>query len=370
MLSYRFRLSVGLRLFACSALCASVSAPNMALAADKAGLLHKTVLVDLVQPHHSAVVHALACQITAPASYRISSYATAELTQLLPVGSSVKKGQRVAQQDDMFMQRQLDILRTDLESARVASRFAKDEFERMARLSKSGLTAATDLNNLKFQLDSSELKIQRLQQEMDLLALKKQKLVHTAPFDAQVIATSAEPGTQLVEGQGIMQLLSVQNKQLECQLPVAMFSDSKELKQHRYLLQNQPLKLREVSQTVDNKTNALTLYFDHPAKDRRDLLVGQPQSVEMQVQSERITRVPNQAVELEGDEYRSWRINQDGKVDKILLRILSANDAFYVVESALRPGEQVVVRGQHGLQSGQAVNIDQKGSASQSVSYE
>lgn len=330
----------------------------------------KTVLVDLVQPHHSAVVHTLSCQITAPASYRISSYATAELTQLLPVGSTVKKGQQVAKQDDVFMQRQLDILRTDLQAAQVASRFAKDEFERMARLSKSGLTAATDLNNLKFQLDSSELKIQRLQQEMDLLLLKKQKLVHTAPFDAQVIATSAQPGTQLSDGQPIMQLLSIQNKQLECQLPVVMFSDSKELKQHRYLLQSQALQLREVSQTVDVNSNALTLYFDHPAKDKRDLLVGQPQSVEMQVESERITRVPNQAVELEGEEYRSWRISKDGRADKILLKILSTNDAFYVVESALRPGDKVVIRGQHGLQTGQNVNIDRKGSAVPAISYE
>lgn len=330
----------------------------------------KTVLVDLVQPHHSAVIHPLNCHITAPASYRISSYATAELQQLLPVGTTVKKGQLVARQDDAFMQRQVDMLKTDLETARVANRFAKDEFERMARLSKSGLTAATDLNNLKFQLDSSELRIQRLQQELDLLTLKKKKLSHLAPFDAQVMAVSAEPGAQLSEGQPIMQLLSVQNKQLECQLPLAMFSDSAALKKHRYLLQNQALRLREVSQTLDPKTESLTLYFDHPAQDRRDLLVGQTQLIEMQVQSDRITRVPNQAIELEGEEFRSWRISQDGTADKILLKILSTTDSYYVVDSALRPGEQVVIRGQHGLQNGQQVQIDNKKGGRADISYE
>lgn len=330
----------------------------------------KTVLVDLVQPHHAAVIHSLSCHITAPASYRISSYATAELQQILPVGTSVKKGQLVARQDDAFMQRQLNILQTDLETARVANRFAKDEFERMARLSKSGLTAATDLNNLKFQLDSSELRIQRLQQELALLTLKKNKLNHLAPFDAQVMAVIAEPGAQLTEGQPIMQLLSVQNKQLECQLPLAMFSDSAELKKHRYLLQNQALSLREVSQTLDPKTESLTLYFDHPAKDRRDLLVGQTQFIEMQVQSERITRVPNQAIELEGEEFRSWRISRDGKAEKVLLKILSTNDSYYVVDSALRPGEQVVIRGQHGLKMGQQVQADSNKAGSSAISYE
>ena len=50
----------------------------------------KTVLTDEVLAHHAAVVHPLNCTITAPQSFRISSHATAELLQMLPVGSSVK----------------------------------------------------------------------------------------------------------------------------------------------------------------------------------------------------------------------------------------------------------------------------------------
>lgn len=331
----------------------------------------KTVLTDEVLAHHAAVVHPLNCTITAPQSFRISSHATAELLQMLPVGSSVKKGQQVAKQDDAYLQRQINIIKTDIESARVAKNFASEEFHRMNRLSKSGLTAATEINNLKFQLDSSELKIQRLEQELQLAQMKQKRLSHFAPFDAQVMSVSSEPGSQLVEGQPIMQLLSTQNKQLECLLPVISYSSNAELKRHQFILQGKALSLREVSQQLDAKAEHLTLYFDHPASDRSNLLVGQIQQIDMQVQSETITKVPNEAIDLEGEVFRTWKIGKDDKAERVTLKILSTLDTHYIVESALRPGDKVVIRGQHGLQNGQAVKADSKPEAGRNVpSYE
>lgn len=320
----------------------------------------KTVLTDVVLAHHAAVVHPLSCTITAPQSYRISSHATAELIQMLPVGSSVKKGQQVARQDDSYLQRQISIIKTDIEAARVAKNFASEEFQRMNRLSKSGLTAATELNNLKFQLDSSELKIQRLEQELQLAQMRQKRLSHFAPFDAQVISVSSEPGSQLVEGQPIMQLLSTQNKQLECLLPVISYSSNADLKRHQFVLQGKALKLREVSQQLDAKAEHLTLYFDHPATDRSNLLVGQLQQIDMKVQSETITKVPNEAIELEGEVFRTWKVTADNHVERVQLKILSTLDTHYIVESALRPGDKLVIRGQHGLQNGQAVHAETK----------
>jgi RND family efflux transporter MFP subunit len=331
----------------------------------------KTVLTGEVLAHHAAVVHALNCTITAPQRFRISSHATAELIQMLPVGSSVKKGQQVAKQDDAYLQRQINIIKTDIESAKVAKNFASEEFQRMNRLSKSGLTAATDINNLKFQLDSSELRIQRLEQELQLAQMRQKRLSHFAPFDAQIMSVSSEPGSQLVEGQPIMQLLSTQNKQLECLLPVISYSSNAELKRHQFILQGKALKLREVSQQLDEKAEHLTLYFDHPAADRSNLLVGQIEQIDMRVQSDTITKVPNEAIELEGEVFRTWKVNADNQVGRVPLKILSTLDTHYIVESTLRPGDRVVIRGQHGLQNGQAVRVQAKPDGSRAdLTYE
>lgn len=129
--------------------------------------------------------------------------------------------------------------------------------------------------------------------------------------------------------------------------------------------------MREVSQQLDAKAEHLTLYFDHPASDRSNLLVGQIQQIDMQVQSETITKVPNEAIDLEGEVFRTWKIGKDDKAERVTLKILSTLDTHYIVESALRPGDKVVIRGQHGLQNGQAVKADSKPEAGRNVpSYE
>lgn len=315
----------------------------------------KTVLVDAVQHHDNGVSYTLQCKITAPGIYRVSSHASAELLQILPVGRMVKKGDLVAKQDDVYVTRQIAIIKTDMESARVAKRYADDEYQRMQRLTKSGMTAASELNNLKLQVDSSELKIQRLQQELELTQARLNRLNHYAPFDAQVMAVNAEQGSQLVEGQPILQLLSVQNKQLECLLPVINYRGPDELQNNRFNMESTNLTLRETSQSLDARGENLTLYFDHPAKDKRNLLVGQLQQITMRVYSEQITRVPNDAIELDGKNYRVWRVNAQDVAERVDLRILDSQDTYYVVESLLRPGDKVIVRGQHGLQAGQSV---------------
>lgn len=315
----------------------------------------RPVVVDSVQHYDSGVNYQLACKITSPGFFKVSSSVSAELIELQPKGSSVKKGQLVARQDDAMLTRQIAMIKTDIDSARVAKRFAEEEYNRMQRLTKTGLTAVAELNNLKFQVDSSDFKIQRLQQELDLAQSKLSRLSHYAPFDAQVMVVQADLGTHVTEGQAILQLLPIQAKQLECLLPIISYRGPTELKQSKFSLDNTPLKLKDISQQLNEGSDSLTLYFEHPAKDKRDLLVGQAEQIQMQVFSEQITRLPNDAIELDEKNYRVWRVNSDDQVQRIDVKVLDSQDNYYLVESELRPGDRIVVRGQHGLITGQTV---------------
>lgn len=317
----------------------------------------KRVTVEIVSPHNSDVIHVLPCVVAAPVTHRIASHASAELLQLLPVGSSVKKGQLVAKQDNVYLSQHLELIKTDIESARVAKAFADDEYNRALMLSKKGLASSSELNKFKLQLDSASLKMQRLQLELQTAEIRSKRLSHYAPFDAQVTEVSSEPGAQLSEGQPILRLMSTQNKQLECQLPVLAYQNSVALKGHRFDFNGKPLKLREVSQQLDSTAENLTLYFDHPAKDRRDILVGYRQEITMAVKAENITRVPYDALELEGSTYRAWRVNKKGQAERLDVDVLGSVDTYYIVQSDIKPGDQLVVRGQQGLSVGQLVEL-------------
>jgi RND family efflux transporter MFP subunit len=317
----------------------------------------KRVTIEVASHHSSDVIHILPCVVAAPVTHRIASHASAELLQLLPVGSSVKKGQLVAKQDSVYLSQQLELIKTDIESARVAKAFAEDEYNRASMLGKKGLASSSELNKFKLQLDSASLKMQRLQLEIKTAEIRTKRLNHFAPFDAQVTEVSSEPGAQLAEGQPILQLMSTQNKQLECKLPVLAYQNSVALKGHRFDFNGKPLKLREVSQQLDSNAENLTLYFDHPAKDRRDILVGYRQEITMAVKADNITRVPYDAVELEGSTYRTWRVNKDGKAERLDVDVLGTDDTYYIVQSDIQPGDQLVVRGQQGLSVGQLVEL-------------
>lgn len=317
----------------------------------------KRVSIEQALHHGSDVIHTLPCVVAAPVTYRIASHASAELLELLPVGTSVKKGQLVAKQDNSYFSRHLALIKTDIESARIAQTFAEDEFNRANMLSKKGLASSAELNKFKLQLDSASLKMQRLQLELQSAELRFKRLSHFAPFDAQVIAVNSEPGAQLAEGQPILQLMSTQNKQLECKLPIVAYQNTVSLKGHRFDFNGKPLKLREVSQQLDASAEHLTLYFDHPAKDKRDLLVGYRQEITMAVQADNISKVPYDAVELEGVNYHTWRVTRNGTVERIKVEVLGSLDAYYIVQSDVKPGDQLVVRGQQGLVSGQQVEL-------------
>jgi hypothetical protein len=145
----------------------------------------KRVTIEVVTHHSSDVIHVLPCVVAAPVTYRIASHASAELLQLLPVGSSVKKGQLVAKQDNVYLSQQLELIKTDIESARVARAFAEDEYSKALMLSKKGLASSSELNKFKLQLDSANLKMQRLQLELQTAEIRTKRLNHYAPFDAQ-----------------------------------------------------------------------------------------------------------------------------------------------------------------------------------------
>ena len=69
------------------------------------------------------------------------------------------------------------------------------------------------------------------------------------------------------------------------------------------------------------------------------------------------TSVSFDAVELEGVNYHTWRVTRNGTVERIKVEVLGSLDAYYIVQSDIQPGDQLVVRGQQGLSVGQLVEL-------------
>lgn len=330
-----------------------------------------------VQAWQQGASQSMYCVVNTPFVYQAASHSEAELLHILPKGSRVTKGQLIAEQDDFYLKQSLSQLAIDQQLAEAELSHAKSERRRLLVLDKKKLVANTQLNQATLVLTTAQLKFKSLSNEKQTLERRITRLQHRAPFDAQVLSVSAEPGQQLSLGQALFQLLPVKQKQLECKLPLSLAKDlnlsntegtgvqyrlkpdakrSADIAHTSLAGEGGKLSLRQLSQNVDVDTQNLSVYFDYQPGQEQPLLIGQRVQVEIQLQYKDITRVPYDAVTLDGSSYQLWLLNKDNSVSKINPKVISTTKDYFIVRSPLRAGDQVVVRGQKRLREQQQVD--------------
>lgn len=340
-----------------------------------------------VKAWQQGLSQSLYCVVNTPFVFQADSHSEAELMTILPVGSRVKKGQLVAEQDSFYLMQALRQLEIDRKQAQAEYDHAISEHRRLEVLDQQKLVANAQLNEATLVQTTAKLKLEALANEQLTLERRLKRLQHRAPFDAQVLAVTAEPGQQVAQGQTLFQLLPLEHKQVECKLPLntaralnllkasgvddsegeapgewltgaslsgVRFFLKPDSKQQSSELGGQ-LALRELSQDVDTETQNLRAYFNYRRFDGLPLLVGQRVTVEVQQQYQDISRVPYDAITLAGSSYELWQLNADNTVSKINPQIISTSKDYFVVRSPLRAGDTVVVRGQKRLQEQQQV---------------
>ncbi|GAA6151580.1 hypothetical protein NBRC116587_09990 [Pseudoteredinibacter isoporae] len=340
--------------------------------------------------------HALYCVVNTPFVFQADSHSEAELLTILPEGSRVKKGQLVAEQDRFYLMQALGQLEIDQKRAKAELDHAVSEQRRLEVLDQQKLVANAQLNQATLVRISAQLTLEALANDKRTLERRIKRLQHRAPFDAQVLTVSAEPGQQVGQGQTLFQLLPLAHKQLECRLPLDIARElgllstvlsgrdtninnanpegsnrdvwSDILSGVEFILSHDSgpktsegerfhgqLSLSELSQNVDIDTQNLRAYFHYQRLGGAPLLVGQRVKVEIQQRYQDVSRVPYDAVTLAGSSYELWQLNADNTVSKVNPQVISTSKDYFVVRSPLKAGDTVVVRGQKQLQEQQQV---------------
>ncbi len=315
----------------------------------------KRVVVEPALEWQQAIETKIYCNVSTPFTHQISSHAQAELSKILPNGTIVEAGDLVAQQNGFYLARDLEVLEIDIKLAQAQFDQANVELGRIKSLSKDGLVSKSQLNQLELQTENHRLTKLRLQQQLLAARHRLKNLAHYAPFDAQVVQVTAQPGQQLASGQEILRLSPIEKKQFECLLPHERYQKISDLENLRFKLDGQELALRQIGQMLDKDTQNLTLYFDYLALGDKSLLVGQRFQLTMLERTDRVTKVPADAVRLEGNTYQVWTVGKEHKAAKLPVKVLDTLNAHFVIQSELKPGDSVVVQGYQGLQPNQDV---------------
>jgi RND family efflux transporter MFP subunit len=309
-----------------------------------------------VQSWQQGASHTVHCKVQTSHIYQISSHSPARLKWILPEGTLVKKGQLLAEQDGYYLQQEIARLKIDIDSAKSEQDYTSSELERLSTLQQQQLISPSQLNNMQRQSRQAKLSKDRLANLLKEATYRLQNLQHYAQGAGQVLSMQTQPGEFLLEGQNILRLQPTENKELACALPLGMYRQSKQLNNAAYSLTNeQTLTRSRLSHSLDNDSQTLQLYLKSNDKNQT-LLLGERIQVNINYQVSELTQVPHDALELAENAYFVWRLEDDNKVSRLPVTIVSTQNEHFLVRSSLLAGDTVVTIGKQGLSEQQQVN--------------
>ena len=306
--------------------------------------------------------HTLYCKVQSSHTYEVSSHNDARLNWILPIGSQVAKGDIVAKQDNFYLDKEIAGLKLEVSEAETEENYAIQENKRLQGV-QNQLVSSSKRNDLARQSKQASLRKQQLNLRLSELQYRKEHLNLVAPNNAQLIEIKAQPGEFLADGQSIATLLPVDNKELSCQVPATLYRTKNALTNSRFMLHetHHKVELARKSRVLDIDSQTLTIYLNVINEDSTSsLLMGERVQVTALLPADNLTKVPLDALDILDNQHFVWLIDGNNKINKIPVKIISNNNSYLVLQSALKANDQVVTFGKQGLKNNQTIATETK----------
>jgi RND family efflux transporter MFP subunit len=319
--------------------------------ADQAPL----VQVANVQSWQNGATNNLHCTVTSPFLHQLTSQSEAKLSWILPAGTQVTKGQLLAEQDDFYLRRDVEQLQNDRAYSQSQADYASSEYARLKRLNNQQLVSASQLNNLSRQDNQAKLSVQGLDIQIKRAKYTLTHTQHFAPVSGQIVTTQGMPGGHLSTGDALLSIQSPQDKELTCEMPIAKYRQSNQLAHVQFLLSDSaPLHLKRRDFQLKQDTQSLLVYLAL-GKSAEQYLFGERLEVSMSYQKQGLSRIPYDALETSEQGYFVWQLDDENKVKRLSVKLVSSQDQYFLIDSSLSGGETLVTLGKKGLSEGQEV---------------
>lgn len=256
-------------------------------------------------------------------------------------GQSVKKG-------DVLASLNPDEYSLLAKQAEAQFRLADVQFQRFKKLRQDKVVSEQDFDEAKAKRNSARATLEQAQAN-----LRYTKLV--APYDGTVSIIPAEAHEYIAAKQGVMNIQTTQLMKVIFQLPdhlLNRFSSGVNLTADMtfdaFDERSYELTFQEIDTEADPKTGSykVTMIMERP--NDVGILPGMAGSIHVAVESTGATRIPQSALMYEEDQTFVWRVDPQGIVEKAQVEL---NDK-QQVQSGLNEGDQIVMSGVNGIESG------------------
>jgi membrane fusion protein, multidrug efflux system len=272
-------------------------------------------------------------------------------------GDLVRKGDVLASLDTEDLNADLRAADAGVTVAKAQLRSAMDARERAKTLAERGVGSATRLEDAERALVSAQARLDQAQASQARAVDMKNLATLTAPYDGVVTGTFAEPGARLSAGQAILRLSAIGESEIvidvsEADAALRAPGDRFAVK----LLASQAVMADAVLTRIDPVAEQATRTFrlhlaleNAPAEFRLGALVrvlpagGQTTDIVL----------PGSALL---DPPAVWIVDRTtNRVSLKPVKVAGVSGDFAIVRSGLAAGDEVIIKGIHSLEEGQAV---------------
>ncbi|ASI90569.1 MULTISPECIES: efflux RND transporter periplasmic adaptor subunit [Vibrio] len=256
-------------------------------------------------------------------------------------GQPVSKGQLLAQLNP-------DEYQLLEKQAKANFQLADVQYQRALKLRKDKVVSEQDFDQAKANMNSAQANWSQAKAN-----LRYTKLL--APYDGTISIIPADNYEYIQAKEGVMNIQSNQLIKVIFQLPDLLLNrfQSKNQVDASMVFDAYPsrafeLTFQEIDTEADPKTGSykVTMIMERPTDV--GILPGMAGQVSVVTRSTGATVIPQSALFMEGDTKCVWRVSEQGIVEKVAVEL---NDKRQVI-SGLNDGDQIVVSGVQGIESG------------------
>lgn len=280
-------------------------------------------------------------------------------------GSTVAKGELLAELDTARLQARRAELEAAMEEAKAAVELAEATFERTKNLVARKAVSEQALDEARQSRDSSRAAVRRIGAQLDSVDVDLSKSNLTAPFAGTISARLLDEGAIVTPGQAVLRVLETGDLEIRAGVSASVASDlevGRSLDIRTQDSRRLPVVVERILPQRGQGTRTVDVIFKSPGESLRDGdLVSIP--VETTVRTEGFW-LPRMA--LAGSARGLWSCyvarpaGKDSptgmrRVERRELEILHQNGDRVFVTGGLREGDHVVTSGVHRLVAGQLV---------------
>jgi RND family efflux transporter MFP subunit len=297
---------------------------------------------------------------------------------LVDAGSRVEKGEALLTLDTRLAEIELDLIRADIETAKVQLEDAEREREEVRKLTSSGAFAKSEAASRETaaRISAAEVKALEIREKQQLERIERHRLV--APFSGTIARKTTEAGEWVETGTPVLELIETDSLWFDLQvaqesLAAVQAVESADVQLDAFPSENLKAKVDVVVPVKDpvSRTFLTRLTFDDPEQRASPgmsgtaiLRVRPAKSASVSIPRDAVMRYPDGSAKV-------WVVTkEDGRtiVQSISVTAASGLGETVEIQDGMRGGEQVVVRGNEGLTDGETVEARKQKPKSSSAS--